>query len=157
MFFNIFNRKKNEDVERSLVIGSDRKLMPRMLLTTGAFLRDETNFFAYDNTPENMIPYIVYNKRGVAHYRGQCCLLYEVSAQPWLWNDQKWSDHVTNERALLADGRMEAVGNISKSQEDDEKWARFMPVLYGSLIILGLIALIACLQAGIFSKIGDIF
>lgn len=152
-----FSSKKETNEERCFVLGDDRRFMRKALVSTGAFLLDNPNKFAYDNTVHNMAPHIVCHANGRVQHHGQCGLLYEISAQPWDWANQKWNEQVMDETALLQDGRMEAVGSISQEQEEDEKWQRFMPILYAALAILALVAIIACVSSGVFSKAGEVF
>ena len=150
-------RKKETNEERCFVLGDDRRLFGKALVSTGAFLLDDNNKFAYDNTVHNMAPHIVCRANGVVQKKGQCALLYENSAQPWNWEKQEWNQRVINEKTLLQDGRMEAIGSISQEQEEDEKWQKFMPILYAALAILALVALIACISGGVFDKAGEVF
>lgn len=154
--FGKLRRRKDTNEERCFILADDLKFMGKALVTTGAFLVDKDNQWAYDITTRNMGVHIICLPNGRVINKEKCALLYETSPQPWDWEAQAWNKEVTNEKTLLQDGRMEAVGNISREQEEDEKWARFMPVLYGALAILALVAIIACASAGLFSKIGDV-
>jgi len=154
--FAMFARK-DKTTEDCFVLGDDQRFMRKALETSGAFLVDTANKFAYDITPQNIAIHIQYDRRGKVSSQGKCALLAEISAQPWHWKNQAWNEIVADEAQLMRDGRMEAVGSISADQESDEKWERFMPVLYGALGILALVAVIACVSSGVFDRLGDVF
>jgi len=155
---NPFGGQKTEKYEEyCLVVGDDRRLMGKSLESTGAYLLDKSCQTAYDNHPGVMGVLQVINKKGQVQNLGQCALLYEISSQCWNFGKGNWDSKAMKVKTILAIGRQEAYGLVSKEIEDDSKWERLMPVLYAALAILALVAIIACASAGLFDKFGEIF
>lgn len=135
--------------ERCFVVGDDRQFQEKALASTGAFFVDDENLFAYHNDPGSMGLYTEQRKiRG--KWRditiGQCALLFEQSAHPFIFQTVNWSTTSSQEANILRDARMEGIGGMIRDHYEDERWMRFMPVLYALVAILGLIVMIIALS-----------
>lgn len=142
-------QKPYQGKERCFVVGDDRQFSEKALTSTGAFFVDDDNLFAYNNDPGSMGLYTEQRRikgNWVDVTVGQCALLFEQSAHPFIYSALRWSTNSSHEENILNDARMEGIGGMIKEQREDERWQRFMPVLYGLVSILGLIVLIIALS-----------
>lgn len=134
--------------ERCFVVADDRQIQEKALTSTGAFFVDDLNLFAYNNDAGSMGLYTEQRKvkgKWTDVTVGQCALLFEQSSHPFIFSKLAWSTSSPQEQNILADARMEGIGGMIRDQGEDEKWMRFMPVLYGLVVILGLIVVIIAL------------
>ena len=138
-------KKPYEGKECCFVVGDDRQFQEKALNSTGAFFVDDENLFAYNNDAGSMGLYTKQRKTKGKWQDitvGQCALLFEQSAHPFIFSRLAWSTTSAQELNILADAKMEGIGGMIKEQRDDDRWQRFMPVLYALVAILGLIVII---------------
>lgn len=153
----LFTRSKGRNKERTFVFGEDRRITEKALVSTGAFFLDPDESFAYDSLPDTMGTSITMDPKGNLKHNGQCVILYETSAQPWRFSTGKWVEETPSMSNLLRDGRMEGMGAVSATIEDDNRIAKMMPILWFILCIFLLITVIACASGGLFDKLGEVF
>jgi|GEM_PF-6827675 len=157
MFIPFKPKKHAMPTERCVIFGEDGRIQDKALVSTGAFFRDEANDFAYDSLPDCMGVLIINDKHGNTKIEGHCAVLYEISAQPYLFKEARWAPECQSQATILADGRAEGSNMARAEIEVDTKWERWMPVLYVSLAILALITVIACVAGGVFDSLGEVF
>lgn len=143
------SKKPYAGKERCFVVGDDRQFQKKALSAAGAFFVDDDNLFAYNNDAGSMGLYTE-QRRIKGKWQdvtvGQCALLFEQSAHPFIFSSLAWSTQSPQEQNILADARMEGIGGMIKEQREDDRWQRFMPVLYALVSILGLIVVIIALN-----------
>ena len=150
-------KKDNVPTERCFVFGEDGRIQDKALVSTGAFFLDKDNKFAYDSVPESMGTLVIHDKKGKTTVNGQCAILYENSAQPYIFPKNEWADDCQSKTNILRDGRSEGIGIVEGEIESNAKWERWMPVLYVCLAILGLLTIIISITSGMFNNVGDLF
>jgi len=155
--FNLHLKPAQLPTERCFVFGEDSHIEDKALVSTGAFFLDKPNRFAYDSVPECIGVLLRRDKNGKLHVEGQCAILYENSAQAYLFEKGEWADKCQSKEILLEDGRSEAIGMVAGEIETDYQWERWMPVLYIALGILALVTIIVCAGAGLFNNVKEAF
>jgi len=157
MLSNIIPKKTKEYTEICYVVGEDDRIVRKALVSTGAFFRDDPNSFAYDTLTPCMGALVINDRNNVRHLAGNCAILFEPSAQPYIFTEGDWSKQAQSKATILYDGRMEGIRMVTTGVEDDAKWERYMPVLYICLGLLALVTVLACVAAGSFDALGEAF
>lgn len=152
----LFARNRN-NTEVVFIAGEDRQFKKKALESTGAFFLDKETKFAYDSIPDTMGAYTSFDKKGKFKHLGQCCLLFETSAQPYDFKNAKWTGYSPNVTNLLSDGRMEGMGAVADSLEDEARLQKLMPFMWAGFALLTLVTLIACIAGGLFQNVKDAF
>ncbi len=152
-----FSKTDHELDQFCFVYGEDRRLQKKALVSTGAFFRDKQNHFAYDSVNPCIGALVVHDRKGKTRVAGHCVVLFENSAQPYLFKEGTWAETCQSKSNILSDSRAEGIGMVEATIADAAMMDRWMPVLYITLAILGVVALIACVTAGLFDNVQEVF
>lgn len=147
------NKKKQGDVIITcMVIGEDRNIMHRSLLSTGTYLLDQKNLMAYDTVPECTTNFFR-TAKNKTKYLGLTNLLYETMSRPFSFSTLDWvrlehkEDQIKD--SALSEGCSKAVQRIDLNDRFEKMWTLALIAVGG---VVGL-ALIFAFQSGLVEKV----
>lgn len=135
-----------------LILGEDKRLSLRHLVTTGVYYLDDTNRLAFDSFPV-AIGSAVQPRNGTMRMLGPVSLLYEPTSRPFSFTDLAWTEEEHKEEVILDTAFAEGCSRAIQKEDRREWFNKLTTILL--IVSLGAVALafLAALQTGILSDV----
>lgn len=149
----IFSRtKKTNENLHTIVLGEDRTLNHKNLLSTALCVQDDTNLLAHDSQPGAIGSY--YKGSGdKAKFCGPIFMVVEAMARPFAYNELGWSSVQRKAEVILASARRQAQAKTTEDRERGNRFDRMSNILLLVCCIVGILAILFIVNSGVLTQL----
>ena len=146
------HRKKPKLAELPcLCLGEDKNASWIDEQSTGEYLLNQNNRLAYDSCPE-AIGAVTIHRNGKVTHRGFTCIQYEGMARPFSFKGLVWANIEHKKEVVLQNALSEGCSMAVQEITDEGRFNKLSTILMLALGFLGILALLAAFQTGLFSQ-----